>query len=94
MVDFGIEDHLWRRHGVVIWQEKLCLELSSLIARSRRACYMRECTLQFDEEVLIISRIRTKCDAWHWVGLNSLGLFHYTRTRSLHFVDKKRLFDY
>lgn len=55
---------------------------------------MLRCTLQFNEEVLIISGIRSKCDAWHWVCLNGLGLFHYTWTGSLHFVDTKRLFNY
>lgn len=44
-------------------------------------------TLQLDEEVLVISGIRSKCDPWHRVGLNGFGLFDDARTGTLHFVD-------
>ena len=36
VVDLGVKDDLRRRHGVVIGQEQFCLELATLVARSRR----------------------------------------------------------
>lgn len=44
-------------------------------------------TLQLDEEVLVISGIRSKCDPWYRVGLNRFGLFDDAWTGTLHFVD-------
>ena len=43
------------------------------------------CTLEFDEEVLVVIGIRLECDAWNGVGLNDLCLLDNSRAGSLHF---------
>ena len=43
------------------------------------------CTLEFDEEVLIVSGIRLESDAWYGVSLNGLRLLHDSWAGSLHF---------
>ena len=37
MVDLGSEEHLWRDHGVLVWEEELGSEHASLVRSSVRA---------------------------------------------------------
>jgi len=43
------------------------------------------CTIELDEEVLIVSGIRLESDAWNRVTLDGLCFLHDSRARSLHF---------
>jgi hypothetical protein len=78
VVDFGVEDDFGRRHGVVFWEEEFQVEKSGLITCSSRS-------LNFDEEVSEIGLVRSKLDAWHWIGDYVFRFFYDSWTWAFHF---------